>query len=143
MKELALVPFIPHRISSHHPRWAHFGTPAFAPLKSSPTLGLSLPTGLLCALLVFCSEMVWHVLSQISGLPLPNWISFGTCLLNTDLGIQDILSSVETKPFTNTLMPALFFWPKRHPIPPTPGWSSPAIVLMVGTLNHFVCSWVR
>lgn len=68
---LALVPCLPHRIFSHSPRWAHFGSPLFALLKSAPSQALrfSLPTGLLYAPFPFLTELVWLLLSQISGLP--------------------------------------------------------------------------
>lgn len=68
---LALVPCLPHRIFSHSPRWAHFGSPLFALLKSAPSQALrfSLPTGLLYAPFPFLTEVVSLLLSQISGLP--------------------------------------------------------------------------
>lgn len=60
----------------------------------------------------------------------------------TELGARHIFSSVETKHSTDSLscQPCSLCQKCTAPSLVCP---SPAIVLTLGTLNHFICSWVR
>lgn len=81
---LSLVPFPPHKTSSHCPRRAGLGTTCIGPFQSAaPDTRLQPPCPLAACLhpgaqFPPCGGVVWLLLPRVSGLPLPDLVLSGT-----------------------------------------------------------------
>lgn len=122
------------------------GSPVFALLKSTPppptqALRFSLPTGLLYARFPFLTEVVWLLLSQISGLPFQIGSPLGLPLLIMIWGF-----GVYSVPLKQSILLTLSCQPCSSctKLTPPPSCMSLSCHCLDGRYtNHFVCSRVR